>query len=94
MGALTDGSGHVTSLVSGVQYCRILLYKYHCRSRLNRDGGTIGGKSVVVRNELSFEDMLYGTSGSSGSDVFLRNTIPGESAENLKTWYLLIPLSF
>ena len=62
-GALTEGSGQVRSLVSGVQYCLMLLYKYHCRSKLNRDGGTIDGKTVADR---SLERILYITSGSLG----------------------------
>ena len=90
-GALTEGSGQVRSLVSGVQYCLMLLYKYHCRSRLNRDDGTINGKTVTDRDEQSLERILYITSGSLGSDVVFKKTFPGDDAENLNMWYFLIP---
>ena len=87
MGALMEGSGQVRSLLSGVQYCRILLYKYHCRSRFNRDSGTTDGKSVTESDGLSTERILYATSGSLGSVVFFKKTFPGDLAEKRKTGY-------
>ena len=71
----------------------MLLYKYHCRSRLNRDGGTIDGKTVADRDEQSLERILYFTSGSLGSDVIFLN-VSRRGCRNSEHVVLLNSLQF